>query len=328
MENSLKEIVNNLSHKYKADLFLFNGEISVGSADEFIRKVKTIKKKNDNFILVLTTFGGDPHSAYRMVRYIKRNYKKFILYNFGYCKSAGTMLSLGADEIVMSDFSEFGPLDIQVIKEDELIFMSGLSYYDGLMALSSQAITIFDEHFSGLKVKSGGSITTKTAAEIATQLSVGLIAPITSQIDALKLGEIQRSINIAQHYANRICEKTETINILVSHYPSHGFVIDIEEMKEIFDNVREVDDSEAKLEVELKQLGRFPQEDPIIINLKGDKLEEREGENESSSKENGKRPQASTIGKSGNEQSSVKNTPDSKAGNGKVAESCSKERSS
>ena len=35
-----------------------------------------------------------------------------------HCKSAGTLLALGADEIIMSNLSELGPLDIQLPDRD------------------------------------------------------------------------------------------------------------------------------------------------------------------------------------------------------------------
>ena len=38
---------------------------------------------------------------------------------------------------------------------------------------------------------------TKTAADIATKLTGDLLQPIVAQIDPLRLGEIERAINIA-----------------------------------------------------------------------------------------------------------------------------------
>ena len=36
------------------------------------------------------------------------------------CKSAGTILALGADVIIMSQYAELGPIDVQLQKEDEV----------------------------------------------------------------------------------------------------------------------------------------------------------------------------------------------------------------
>lgn len=50
-------------------------------------------------ILVLTTSGGDADAAYLMARYLRRFYEKVTICVFGYCKSAGTLLALGAHEV-------------------------------------------------------------------------------------------------------------------------------------------------------------------------------------------------------------------------------------
>ena len=62
-------------------------------------------------VLVLTTDGGDAHAAYIIARYLRRNYEKLTICVFGYCKSAGTLLALGAHELVIGERGELGPLD-------------------------------------------------------------------------------------------------------------------------------------------------------------------------------------------------------------------------
>lgn len=59
-------------------------------------------------ILVLTTSGGDADAAYLMARYLRRFYEKVTICVFGYCKSAGTLLALGAHEIVMGRAGRVG----------------------------------------------------------------------------------------------------------------------------------------------------------------------------------------------------------------------------
>jgi len=43
-----------------------------------------------------------------------------LLYVFGYCKSAGTLVAVAADQIVMSEFGQFGPLDVQLSDKNEI----------------------------------------------------------------------------------------------------------------------------------------------------------------------------------------------------------------
>ena len=173
-------------------------------------------------------------------------------------------MTLGADEVIMSDFGEFGPLDIQLTKDDELSNTSGLNFVQSLTFLNEQLFRSFEENFLSLKRASQNTITTKTAADIASRLSVGLISPISGQIDPVKLGEVQRSIRIANDYGTRLCENDNLIARLIVAYPSHGFVIDYQEASELFTNVRWVNDDESIIEQYLHKIVRSQSENNII----------------------------------------------------------------
>ena len=236
------------------DIYIFSGPLYREQSDLFMTEVENaLSYKSDNCILIISTFGGDPDSAYVIARMLKHVYKKFYIYIFGVCKSAGTLLVLGADEIIMSHRGELGPLDVQVLKDDELIISSsGLDISKAINSLRDRAFEIFESNFLELKRRSGGNITTRTAGEIATSLAVGLIAPITAQIDPLKLGEIQRAIDVAYHYGVRLGADPEIVVRLIKSYPSHSFVIDFKEAKELLDYVRYPNELEFAMENELR----------------------------------------------------------------------------
>lgn len=264
---ALKQCVNELSESIDSDVFLFSGEISFETADVFIELIRNKLNKKNNCALILTTFGGDPNAGYRMARAIRYYYDYFTLYVYGFCKSTGTLIALAADQIVMSDFGEFGPLDIQLAKDDELSNTSGLSYLQSLSILNEQTFIAFERNFLNLKQRSGFTITTKTAAEISTKLATGMIAPISAQLDPVKLGEVQRAISIAQTYAIRLCNNKELISRLIAEYPSHGFVIDFKEAEKIFPDVRFVEHYEIILELILKEYIRVESNPPAIQDL-------------------------------------------------------------
>jgi ClpP class serine protease len=46
-------------------------------------------------------------------------------------------MALGANEIVMSDFGEFGPLDVQIYKTDEFARSSGLDIHQSLHVIGN-----------------------------------------------------------------------------------------------------------------------------------------------------------------------------------------------
>ena len=248
-----------------ADLFLFNGEIESRRIDQLMLLIRSIPKESRKrgLGLFLVTRGGDPDAGYRLARFIKRNYpERFTLYVFGECKSSGTLIALAADEIVMGDFGELGPLDIQLSKEDDFLHnISGLSYNEALVMLRETAFEMFERQFLEILAKSGGNITPKTAAEIASRLATDLLAPIASQIEPVKLGEVGRAINISTQYGSRLLPTNPTaVQALASQYPSHSFVIDCEEAGKIFaGKVRSPNEEESLIEQLLFNLVRYEQ---------------------------------------------------------------------
>jgi hypothetical protein len=255
---NIDEILEQLSCRLDADIFLFIGDINIEQADTLVEEINSISQKHSNVALILSTFGGSPDAAYRIARLFKKKYKKFILCVFGHCKSAGTLIAVGADEIIMSEYGELGPLDMQVTKDDELINASSFDYMQILVTLKSFAFSMFEEYFLTLKSKSGSSITTKTASNIATSLTTGILAPIAEQIDPLRIGEVQRAINMAIEYGKRLNKDEKLLIKLTSDYPSHGFVIDFAEARELFKCVREPDDIECKIAILLHDIVREP----------------------------------------------------------------------
>lgn len=115
--------VETMVERLDADFFVYSGALDYANVECFLDMAEKGERRK-NAALILTTFGGDAAAAYRLVRFIKAHYTKFYLYVFGFCKSAGTLLALGADEIVMSLRGEFGPLDVQLVKADEFTEMS------------------------------------------------------------------------------------------------------------------------------------------------------------------------------------------------------------
>lgn len=241
------DVIRVLSDSMQVDIFLYSGDLTRAGSQLFVDLLER-EAKRDNILLVLSTFGGDADAAYIIARHIKRTYGKFVLCVFGYCKSAGTLLALGADEIVMEGRGEFGPLDVQLTKADEIVFRSsGLDIFTALDSINGQAFSVFEKQFLEIKRRSEGAITTRTAGEIATSVAVGLLSPITSQIDPLKLGEVQRAMNIAYQYGVRLNDDVRRVHRLVHDYPTHSFVIDFLEAQEVFGNVRQPNDLEAEL---------------------------------------------------------------------------------
>lgn len=202
-----------------ADVYYVSGTLS-RTTDACLRDVSERSRRHDRCVLVLTTGGGDADAAYLMARFLRGTYQRVTACVFGYCKSAGTLLALGCHEIAMGLRGELGPLDVQVSEKDEPArFGSGLETVTSLNLLTKTAFASFERYLVDTIQRSGGQISTKTAAELATNLTVGLVAPISAQINPIRLGREQRAMEIASAYAARLSIPLQAIARLTAGLP-------------------------------------------------------------------------------------------------------------
>lgn len=271
----ITELAILLADENDADILLYNGPIDRPFDAKVIDECRKVKRRT-NVILILCTYGGDPSAGYRIARCLQRKYTKFTIWIDGACKSAGTLITVGAHEIVMTDHGEIGPLDVQVGKKDELWETdSGLTVLSAIKALEEKSFDLFESCFLNLKSRSGGRITLKTATEMASKLAIGTIAPIVAQIDPMHVGEVTRAMNIGLEYGGRLIKgsknskdsDSETIQKLTNSYPSHGFVIDREETKTMFENVREPTEKESVLLELLGSAARLPGRETFVAYI-------------------------------------------------------------
>lgn len=83
-----------------------------------------------------------------MGRGLQHSYEKFTVLLAGRCKSAGTLIVLGAHEIVMTNHAELGPLDVQLGKKDELFELdSGLTVLNALTELEAKPLNFLRRLF-------------------------------------------------------------------------------------------------------------------------------------------------------------------------------------
>lgn len=232
------------------DVIAYVGSVDRAGYENLCEQLTALQRKK-NCLFSLATFGGDPNAAFRIARALSHNYPdgKIRVLVPDYCKSAGTLICIGAHELVIADTGELGPLDIQVQKPDEMFkSASGLDIIRGLKYLQQSALATFAEYL--VEINQGSGMSTKSASEIASKLTVGLHEPIFAQIDPMRLGEMQAALTIAIEYGTRLNEKSQNLKSdalarLASSYPSHGFVVDRKEARSLFLKVSSPDSSET-----------------------------------------------------------------------------------
>lgn len=252
-DDALRDVANVVASELDADVALYSGGINKGSAHDLIEECNS-KKRRSNIFLILGTTGGDPDAAYRIAKNFQNKYDRFFLFIPGYCKSAGSLIAVGANELIMSDLGELGPLDVQLITKDELWeTQSGLVVRDAFMALRERALDDFEHFFYNISTKYSGRISLKTVTHIASEITRGIYSNLYAQIDPIRVGEAGRELLIARHYgailergSGNLAERS--LDFLISGYPSHSFVIDRDEASRLFKVVRMPSAAEHALE--------------------------------------------------------------------------------
>ncbi len=273
----LMDAVERLTGSTDRDVLVFSGGIDERSSETFINQLVTYKQRRRKATLFLCTYGGDPHSAYRMTRVLRRCYPDDVrILIGGYCKSAGTLVALSADSLGFSEVGELGPLDTQISERDEVLQMaSGLEVFSTLQYLTDHAFACFEKNMLALVRKSGQTISTRLASEISTNLATGLLNPITAQLDPNRIGIAQRGLEVTKDYGRRLANKknlvrdaASIVHHLVNDYPTHAFVIDQEEAKTLFTNVDSFSDDENAVYEQLREQLTVPTDDDgLIVNL-------------------------------------------------------------
>jgi hypothetical protein len=90
--------------------------------------------------------------------------------------------------------------------------------------------------------RSAGSVSFRLAAEMAGKIAAQMMSSIYAQVNPEALGQDFMDLAVAKNYCQRLDRhsrnlKPGAIDRLVYDYPSHDFVIDSEEAKELFGNV-------------------------------------------------------------------------------------------
>lgn len=273
-EKRAGEDVYALSRRYRrdhdADVVLCNAQIDNDLFWEIAKACLNQESRARNAVLILLTYGGSPDEAYKIARFFQEHYDKFTVCVPYQCKSAGTIIVIGANDIVMSPYGELGPLDVQVPKEDELFeISSGAAIVSALDMLKEKSYELFESFMLKTKARSGGTITLRTSADIAASMSSALYKEVFQQINPQYLGEMNRNMRIAYEYGKRLARYGKNIDEQVIHrlvydYPDHSFVIDQREAESIFHNVEDMGEELVAICGELGPRAVPPSLDPDV----------------------------------------------------------------
>lgn len=274
--------------KIDADVFLFNSELW-GTRDFDLINLIAAQRSRPKALLILVTHGGDPDSAYRIARYFQESYESLTVLVAGRCKSAGTLIALGASELAFMPYGELGPLDIQLTKVDKFDqAQSGLTIQDALNTLESRATESFFSMVKGYMEANQGLLSFAAASKAGSDFITQLYAPILGRIDPEEVGARARSMRIADDYGKRLSVKWNNVKPgavqkLAETYSSHSFVIDRREVEGLFENVRLASPEERSIVDALGMFARFqlPRDQNVLLALSQPAEEEKNADDQS-----------------------------------------------
>lgn len=193
--------------------------------------------KDKPVALLLHTGGGDAGAAYRIARLLKVR-GGFTAIVPRYAKSAGTLLALGANRIVLAQDAELGPLDAQVFDYDREERSSALDEVHALDRLLSFALQAVDIGVLLVKQRSGKKI--RFILPEVQHLVTDMTRPLFEKIDTVHYTQMSRILKVAEEYAQRLLQPLysedkakEIAGALVNQYPEHDFMIDHHEAARI-----------------------------------------------------------------------------------------------
>jgi ClpP class serine protease len=207
----------------------FNARIAPDIIPLISKQLQKIGKV-ENIDLFLYSAGGDTMVPWRLVSMIREHCEKFSVLVPYKAHSAATMISLGADEIVMSDLSEISPIDPSTAN----VFNPA----DPANAQNRIPISVEDvmAYFDLAKNKFG----IKSDEELSNIFTQFIKS--SPQIHPLALGNVNRIHNLIRMLAKRLLKshkvamKEDTVDKIVDYFTeklySHQYFIGRKEARE------------------------------------------------------------------------------------------------
>ena len=208
-----------------SDRIGFGAQISDDAVNYILKHLDTIGKV-DKISLYLYTLGGDILAAWNIVNLIRQFCNKLEIIVPWKARSAGTLMCLGADNIIMTKQATLGPIDP--------------SFYTNNLNISVEEVQSFLE-------------LAKNELNIKDDIALSNIFNILSEkIGPLELGKVYRARSQIQMLARKLLKyqlKDETkinniISFLCSESGSHDYTIDrVEAKNDLGLNIEKPDDN-------------------------------------------------------------------------------------
>lgn len=170
---------------------------------------------------LLHTNGGDPDAAQKLSQMIREvvGTSQLTVVVPDFAKSSGTLIALGADEVMMSDSSELGPIDPQIVVED-----------DGKRMVTSlhSYLSAYEEHEKALRANPEDPVAKLMLAKF-DPAKVHHFRVARQQVRKIAETQLRAGMFRPPRMGNYTGVPRDLMN--VEYYQSHGHVIGYRECK-------------------------------------------------------------------------------------------------
>lgn len=200
------------------------GNMAGDSIEPIIEQIQGIPDEVKEIDFLIISNGGDPITALRIISLLRERFKKVSVLLPYVAYSAATVLSLGADEIVMHPFSNLGPVDPQltVTHNNEKGVQERIQF-------SSEDLSNYIEF-----IKTDVGITDQ-------EYLINAVQPLLKDVGTLSIGSAKRGQQLSLTLSEKMLEghikdnnKAKAIaKALNSSYYHHGYAVSRSEAKKI-----------------------------------------------------------------------------------------------
>lgn len=232
-----------VNRRKRPGLYLLLGE-TMDAKHAFHVQQALLGRDFEQLDIIIHSGGGDINAAYKIARILRNHAKSVSACVPLYAKSAATLLCISADEILLDEFAELGPLDTQVLEErkgGKRAYSSALNPFKTLEQLQAFSLETLDMAMKMITRRSGLGL--DECLKHATDFVRVTSDPLLRQLNVEQLGEYHRALSIGLAYGERLLRKIpkwsddarrrSVLNRLVYEYPSHGYVIDCQELMDL-----------------------------------------------------------------------------------------------
>jgi hypothetical protein len=239
-ERGSKVICYLTSDKPAPQPLMFATQVALDILPLFTDILETFKKKPRKITLVIDTTGGNLDAPWPLVNLIREYCKEFEVIVLNKSLSAGTLVALGADRIVMSEFSQLSPVDPAQTRPDS---------NNKLVKLEVEDISSYIDF-----VKKKIGITEQSGlAEITKELNKEVPPTVVGSVNRTHYLIRRLSKNLLQLPKTKLADKRidEIVEYLTEKLYSHRHFINRNEAKNIigFGDVVEYSSKETKKSV-------------------------------------------------------------------------------